>query len=163
LSARDIVETEWIKMFGALPASTSAMDMDDQSLSMRIEDAEFEANWAIMNEIRRELELEQLESIPDEQPEYVPSIDEFNRTCCPACSYESLYQYASNHPIICRQCSYQYHRQTGSLNDIHRSHRQQHMPNCQETTLHTTLWQHDDGSIPSLLIVCTKCDFNYCL
>ncbi|CAF5119478.1 unnamed protein product, partial [Rotaria socialis] len=62
---QDIVESEWIKMFGSLPRATS-MDMDRNNLSMSAEDAEFEANWAIMNEIRRELELEQLQSIPDE-------------------------------------------------------------------------------------------------
>jgi hypothetical protein len=107
LSARDIVETEWIKMFGSLPKSTSTMDIDGNSFSMSSEDAEFEANWAIMNEIRRELELEQLQGIPDEQPEYIPSIDEFNQTQCPVCSNDSIFQISSNQPITCRQCSFQ--------------------------------------------------------
>jgi len=160
LSARDIVESEWIKMFGSLPPSTS-MDMDGNGLPSSAEDAEFEANWAIMNEIRRELELEQLEPIPDEQPEYVPSIDEFNQTQCPICSTDSLFQFSSQHPINCRQCSFQYHLKIGSLNEIHAYHRQ--TTNCQETKLYTALWHNEDGTMPSLLVVCTKCDFNYCV
>ncbi|CAF2757199.1 unnamed protein product [Rotaria sp. Silwood2] len=97
LSARDIVESEWIKMFGSLPPTpVMSMDMDGNNLSVSDEDAEFEANWAIMNEIRRELELEQLQSIPDEQPEYIPSVDEFNQTRCPICSNDSLFQFSSN-------------------------------------------------------------------
>ncbi|CAF1106572.1 unnamed protein product [Adineta steineri] len=154
LSARDIVESEWIKMFGSLP-STASMDMDG-------DDAEFEANLAIMNEIRRELELEQLQSIPDEQPEYIPSIDEFNQTQCPVCSCDSLFQFSSQHPITCRQCSFQHQIKMGSLDEIHNYHRQT-MPHCKETKLHSTLWHNDDGTTPSLLLVCTKCDFNFCL
>lgn len=148
-------------MFGSLPRATS-MDMDGNLLSMSDEDTEFEANWAIMDEIRRELELEQLQPIPDEQPDYIPSIDEFNQTKCPICSNNSLYQFSSNYPIACRQCSFQYQLKSASLDDIHSYHRQK-MPHCQETTLHTTLWPNEDGSIPPLLFICTKCDFNFCL
>lgn len=149
-------------MFGSLPKSTSTMDIDGNSFSMSNEDAEFEANWAIMNEIRRELELEQLQGIPDEQPEYIPSIDEFNQTQCPVCSNDSIFQISSNQPITCRQCSFQYQLKTVSLNEIHGYHRQI-MPHCQETKLHSTLWHNEDGKMPSLLLICTKCDFNYCL
>jgi ribosomal protein S27E len=145
-------------MFGSLPAA-AGMDMDDNNLPRSNDDAEFEANWAIMNELRRELESEQL---PDEQPEYIPSIDEFNRTQCPMCSNESLFQFSSSHPINCRHCSFEYQMKTGSLDEIHAYHRQT-MPHCQETKLHSTLWNNDDGMIPSLLLVCTKCDFNFCL
>ncbi|CAF3162994.1 unnamed protein product [Rotaria socialis] len=161
LSAQDIVESEWIKMFGSLPRATS-MDMDRNNLSMSAEDAEFEANWAIMNEIRRELELEQLQSIPDEQPEYVPSIDEFNQTQCPICTNDSLFQFSANYPITCRQCSFQYQLKAGSLDEIHAYHRQT-MSHCHETKLYTTLWHSEDGSVPALLLVCTKCDFSFCL
>jgi uncharacterized protein (DUF983 family) len=142
-------------MFGSLPAVAS-MDMDGNGLSMSADDAEFEANWAIMNEIRRE------QSIPDEQPEYIPSIDEFNQTRCPVCSNDSLFQFSSQHPITCRQCLFQYQVKTGSLNEIHAYHRQT-MIHCQETKLHSTLWHNEDGTMPSLLLVCTKCDFNFCL
>jgi uncharacterized protein (DUF983 family) len=148
-------------MFGSLPP-TAAMDMDGNSLPLSTEDAEFEANWGIMNEIRRELELEQLQSIPDEQPQYIPSIDEFNQTQCPVCSNDTLFQFSSRHPITCRQCSFQYQVKAGSLDEIHAYHRQA-MPHCQETKLHSTLWHNNDGTTPSVLLVCTKCDFNYCL
>ncbi|CAF2372816.1 unnamed protein product [Rotaria sp. Silwood2] len=163
LSARDIVESEWIKMFGSLPPTpVMSMDMDGNNLSVSDEDAEFEANWAIMNEIRRELELEQLQSIPDEQPEYIPSVDEFNQTRCPICSNDSLFQFSSNYPITCRQCSFQYQIKGGSLDEIHGYHRQT-MSHCQESKLHSTLWHNEDETMPSLLLVCTKCDFNFCL
>ena len=148
-------------MFGSLPP-TAGMDMDGNILPLSAEDAEFEANWRMMNEIRRELELEQLQSIPDEQPEYIPSIDEFNQTQCPVCSNESLFQCSVHHPITCRQCPFQYQMKAGSLNEIHAYHRQV-MPHCQQTKLHSTLWHNDDGTTPSLLLVCTKCDFNFCL
>lgn len=148
-------------MFGSLPRSTT-MDMDTNGLPLSAEEAEFEANWTIMNEIRRELELEQLQGIPDEQLEYIPSIDEFNSTQCPMCSNDSLYQFSSEHPITCRQCSFQYQIKNNTLNDIHAHHRQM-MKNCQETKLHSTLWNNEDGTIPSLLLICTKCDFNFCL
>ncbi len=149
-------------MFGSLPSPTAGMNIDGNRLSISTEDAEFEANWSIMNEIRRELELEQLQGIPDEQPEYIPSIDEFNQTQCPVCSNNSLYQFSSNQLIICRQCSFQYQIKTGSLNEIHAYHRQT-MSHCHETKLHSTLWHNEDGTMPSLLLVCTKCDFNFCL
>ncbi|UJR15631.1 hypothetical protein I4U23_002568 [Adineta vaga] len=161
LSARDIVESEWIKMFGSLPPTTS-MDMDSNSLPLSAEEAEFEENWTIMNEVLRELEMERLQGIPDEQPEYIPSIDELNQTQCPMCSNDSLFQCSSQHPIVCRQCSFQYQIKTGTLNEIHAYHRQT-MPHCNETKLHSTLWHNEDGMIPSLLLVCTKCDFNFCL
>jgi ribosomal protein S27E len=148
-------------MFGSLPRSTT-MDMDGNGLPLTNEDAEFEANWSIMNEIRRELELEQLEGIPDEEPIYIPSIDEFNRTQCPICSNDSLFQFSSQHPITCRQCSFQYQMKNGSLNEIHAYHRQV-MGHCQETKLHSTLWNNEDGTTPSLLLICTKCDFNFCV
>jgi hypothetical protein len=148
-------------MFGSLPRSTT-MDMDGNNLLMSGEDAEFEANWAIMNEIRRELELEQLQGIPDEQPEYIPSIDEFNQTQCPMCSNDTLFQFSSNQPIICRQCSFQYPIKNGSLDEIHAYHRQK-MSHCHQTKFHSTLWHNDDGIMPSLLLICTKCDFNFCL
>ena len=149
-------------MFGSLPSSTSNMDLGGNQFSLSADDAEFEANWAIMNEIRRELELEALEGIPDEQPEYIPSIDEFNQTQCPACSNHSLHQFSSNQPIVCRQCSFQYHVKAGSLNEVHAYHRQT-MQHCHETKLYSTLWHNEDGTMPSLLLVCTKCDFNFCL
>jgi hypothetical protein len=149
-------------MFGSLPRSTTSIDMDGNQFSLSAEDAEFEANWTIMNEILRELELEALQGIPDEQPEYIPSIDEFNQTQCPVCSNHSLYQFSSNQPIVCRQCSFQYHGKTGSLDEIHAYHRQT-MSHCHETKLYSTLWNNEDGTMPSLLLVCTKCDFNFCL
>jgi hypothetical protein len=148
-------------MFGSLPPTT-VMDLDGNNLPKSAEDKEFDANWAIMNEIRRELELEQLQGIPDEQPEYIPSIDEFNRTQCPGCSNDSLYQFSSNQPLLCRQCSFQHSMKTGTLDEIHAYHRQT-MAHCQETKLHSTLWHNEDGTMPSLLLVCTKCDFNFCL
>ena len=149
-------------MFGALPPAAAEMELDGNGLFMSNVDAEFEANWSIMNEIRRELELEHLETIPDEQPEYVPSIEEFNQTQCPICSNDSLYQCSSAHPLTCRQCPFQYHLKAGSLDEVHAYH-QRTMPDCHETKLHTTLWNNDDGSMPSILLVCTKCDFNFCL
>ena len=148
-------------MFGSLPTSAAAMDMDGNGFSSSA-DAEFETNWAIMNEIRRELELEQLQPIPDEQPEYIPSVDEFNQTQCPVCSNDTLFQFSSQHPITCRQCSFQYSMKAGSLDEIHAHHRQT-MAHCQQTKLHSTLWHNGDGAMPSLLLVCTKCDFNFCL
>ena len=147
-------------MFGALPPAAAAMEMDGLLISN--DDAEFEANWAIMNEIRRELELEHLEPIPDEQPEYIPSIEEFNLTQCPICSNASLYQCSAAHPITCRQCPFQYNLRAGSLDEVHAYHRQR-MVDCHETKLHTTLWNNEDGLTPSILLVCTKCDFNFCL
>ena len=149
-------------MFGALPPAAAAMEMDSNGLPIPGDEVEFEANWKMMNEILRELELESLQAIPDEQPEYVPSIEEFNRTQCPMCSNESLYQFSSQHPIACRHCSFQYQARTGSLNEIHAYHRQT-MPHCPETKLHSTLWNNDDGTMPSLLLLCIKCDFNFCL
>jgi hypothetical protein len=150
-------------MFGSLPPTTTGMDMDGNNLPISAEDAEFEANWAIMNEIRRELELEELKGIiPDEQPEYIPSIDEFNQTQCPICSNDTLFQFSSNHPITCRQCSFQHKIKIGTLDEIHQYHRKT-MPHCQQTKLHSTLWHNEDGMIPSLLLICTKCDFNFCL
>ena len=147
-------------MFGSLPPSTF-MDTDGNALITSDEDAEFEANWAIMNEIRRELELEQLQPIPDEQPEYIPSVDEFNQTQCPSCSNDSLFQFASNYPLVCRQCSFQYPMKTGSLNEIHAYHRKK-MPLCQSSKLHLAFWYNQDGTMPSLLFICTQCDFNFC-
>ena len=93
-------------MFGALPSTTGSGDMmDTNSLTLSSDDAEFEANWAIMNEIRRELELEQLgQRIPDEQPEYIPSIDDIDQTRCPLCSNLSLHQRLANDPIACQLC-----------------------------------------------------------
>jgi hypothetical protein len=149
-------------MFGSLPPAAVAMDMDGNTLNVPMDDVEFETNWAIMEEIRRELEREQLEPIPDEQPEYVPSIDEFNQTQCPICSHRSLYQCSPVHPLTCRQCPFQYSLKLGSLNEVHQYHRRS-MADCGETILHAALWNNDDGSPPSLLFVCSKCDFNYCL
>lgn len=149
-------------MFGALPP-TAAMDTDGSGLPLSAEETEFEANWAMMNEIRRELELEQLQGIlPDEQPEYVPSADELNETRCPACANDSLFQCSSRHPITCRQCAFQYQPRGGSLDEIHAHHRQTMAP-CNEVKLHAVLWHNEDGTTPSLLLVCAKCDFNFCL
>lgn len=147
-------------MFGALPPTTN-MDIDGNRVINSMDDPEFEANWSIMNEIRRELELEQFQGIPDEQPDYIPSIDEFNQTQCPVCSHDSLYQFSASQPIFCRQCSFQYQTKTGCLNDIHAYHRQM-INQCSETKLHTTFWHNEDGTMPTLLFICTKCDFNFC-
>lgn len=151
-------------MFGSLPPSSMDTEMDSNRLMVSTEEAEFEANWAIMNEIRRELELEQLSNIfiPDEQPEYIPDLDEFDQTQCPQCSNLSLYQLSANNPIACRLCPFQYYLKTGSLSDVHTYHRKS-MSDCQESRLHTTLWYHDEKVQPSLLFVCTTCDLNYCL
>ena len=149
-------------MFGALPPTASTMDIDGNRVINSVEDAEFEANWSIMNEIRRELELEQLQGIPDEQPEYIPSIDEFNQTQCPVCFNDSLYQFSASQPLFCRQCSFQYPMKVGgSLDEIHAYHRKT-MTQCSETKLHSTLWHNEDGSMPALLFICTKCDWNFC-
>lgn len=148
-------------MFGNLPPA-SAMDMDGNTLPLSTEELEFETNWALMNEVLRELEMEQLQGIPDEQPEYIPSIEEFDQTYCPICLNSSLYQFATNQPVICRQCPFQYNLSAGSLVELHRYHRQR-MSDCSSNELRTTLWNNDDGSSPSLLVVCTKCDFNFCL
>lgn len=152
-------------MFGSLPSTASngsSMDIEGNQMHLPTDDAEFEANWAIMNEVLRELELEPFQDIPEDQLEYVPSIEEFNQTQCPMCSNDTLYQFSANQPIICRQCTFQCQLKTGSLNEIHAYHRQT-MGNCQETKLYSTLWHHEDGTMPSLLFVCTKCDFNFCL